>query len=68
VAPKRALVVTVWNPRVGFKVLTPSIPAARIDIRAAPEIDESLYEGAQRMAEQGAATARKLGFDAEALR
>ena len=67
VAPKRALVVTVWDPRVGFKVLTPSIPPAPIDIRAALEIDESLYEDARRMAEQGAATARNLGFDAEAL-
>jgi hypothetical protein len=67
VAPKPALVVTVWDPRVGFGVLTPSVPPAPIDIRAALEIDESLNEGAQRMAEQGAATARQLGFDAEAL-
>ena len=66
-APKPALVVTVWDPRVGFEVLTRSIPPVPIDIRAALEIDESLYEGAQRMAEQGAAPARQLGFDAEAL-
>jgi nucleotide-binding universal stress UspA family protein len=67
VAPNRALVVNVWDPRVGFKVLTPSIPPVPIDLRAALEIDESLYEGARRMAEQGAATARQLGFDAEPL-
>jgi nucleotide-binding universal stress UspA family protein len=60
-------VVTVWEPRAGFEGLTPIMPPAPIDIRAALEIDESLYEGAQRMAEQGAATARQLGVDAEGL-
>jgi len=66
-APKRALVVTVWEPSVGFEVLQPAIPPAVIDIRAALEVDEALYEGARRMAERGAMTARELGLDAEGL-
>jgi nucleotide-binding universal stress UspA family protein len=66
-APKRALVVTVWEPTVGFEVLPPTIVPAPLDIRAALEIDESIYEGARRMAEQGAAIARQLGLGAEGL-
>lgn len=66
-APKQALVVTVWEPRAAYEVLAPSLPPAPIDIRVALEVEEALYEGARRTAEQGAAEARELGFDAEGL-
>ena len=66
-APKRALVVTVWEPAVGYEFLLPGIAPAPIDIRAALLADEPLYEGAQRLAEHGAAQARQLGLDAEGL-
>jgi len=66
-APKRALVVTVWEPDVGYEVLVPGVAPAPIDIRAALLVDETLYEGAQRLAEHGAAQARQLGLDAEGM-
>jgi nucleotide-binding universal stress UspA family protein len=65
--PRRALVVTVWEVGVGYTLLTPTIAPAPVDIRAKLEVDEALYEGAQRLAEQGAARAREFGLDAESL-
>jgi nucleotide-binding universal stress UspA family protein len=64
---RQALVVTVWEPGVPYELVQPTIPPAPIDIRFALEVDESLYERAQRMAEQGAAIARDLGLKAEGL-
>ena len=63
-----ALVVVVWEAGAGFELVAdPLLPPAPIDIRTALEIDEKLWEGAQRLAEQGAALARKCGLDAEGL-
>jgi nucleotide-binding universal stress UspA family protein len=62
-----ALVVTVWEPGVGYVLLTPTIAPAPIEIRATLEVDEALYERARQLAEEGATTARELGFDAEGL-
>jgi nucleotide-binding universal stress UspA family protein len=67
VSDRQALVVTVWEPGVPYELMQPTIPPAPIDIRFALEVDESLYERAQRMAEQGAAIARDLGLKAEGL-
>lgn len=64
---EEALVVTVHEARVGFQLLTPTIAPAPVDIRAALEIDEALYEPAQKLAEHGAATAWALGLEAEGL-
>ena len=66
-APKRALVVTVWEPDVECEALAPGVAPVPIDIRAALLVDETLYEGAQRLAEHGAAQARQLGLDAEGM-
>lgn len=66
-APKPALVVTVWEQDVGYEVLVPGIAPAPIDIRAALLVDETLYEGAQRLAEHGAAQAQQLGLDADGM-
>jgi nucleotide-binding universal stress UspA family protein len=68
---RRALVLVVWKSGLGFEVLEiPSVtglPPAPIDLRTALEIDQSLYERAQRLARRGAELARKAGFEAEAL-
>jgi nucleotide-binding universal stress UspA family protein len=65
------LVLVVWKSGLGFELLEmPSVaglPPAPIDIRTALEIDESLYESAQRLARKGAGIARDAGLEAEAL-
>lgn len=43
------------------------LQASRVDIRTALEIDETQYENAQRLESKGAALARDLGLDVEAL-
>jgi nucleotide-binding universal stress UspA family protein len=71
-APRPALVVVVYEPGVAFDLmLVPSLalePApAPIDIRTALEVDRAMYEGAQRLAQQGAELARRAGLDAQGL-
>jgi nucleotide-binding universal stress UspA family protein len=63
----RALVVVVWEPGVGFDLMPPTLTPAPIDIRAALEVDEQIYERARYLAEHGAELARKEGLDAEGL-
>jgi nucleotide-binding universal stress UspA family protein len=68
-APAPALVVVVWEAGLGFELLEnpPSITLAPIDIRAALDIDRSLYDTAQRLAETGAEVACQVGLDAAGL-
>jgi nucleotide-binding universal stress UspA family protein len=71
-APRPALVVVVWEAGMGFLVSslpagTLDIPPAPIDVRAALEVEDAMYERAQRLAEQGARQAREAGLDAEGL-
>jgi nucleotide-binding universal stress UspA family protein len=70
-AERRALVLVVWKAGLGFELLEiPSViglPPAPIDIRTALDIDQAMYEQAQRLAEKGARIAREAGFDAEPL-
>jgi nucleotide-binding universal stress UspA family protein len=71
-APRPALVIVVWKAGLGFELIelptaTLGLPPAPIDIRTAMDIDAALYEGAQRVARQGANLARKAGLDAEGL-
>ncbi|MFL5825316.1 MAG: universal stress protein [Thermoleophilaceae bacterium] len=70
-SPRRALVVVVFKEGVGFELLeAPTItgvPPAPIDVRTALEVDRSLAERAQRLAEQGAELARQAGLEAESL-
>jgi nucleotide-binding universal stress UspA family protein len=69
---RRALVVVVWEAGRAFDLMElPSValdlPPAGLDVRTAFEVDQAMYEQAQRLAQQGAALARELGFDAEGL-
>jgi nucleotide-binding universal stress UspA family protein len=66
-AKARALVAVVWEPGVGFDLMQPTLPPAPIDIRAALEVDEAMYERARQLAEQGAHRARKAGLEADGL-
>jgi nucleotide-binding universal stress UspA family protein len=67
-APRRALVVVVWEPGIPFELVSmPTLLPAPIDIRSALELDEKFYDAARRLAEQGAALAREAGFEAEGL-
>ena len=67
-APRRAIIVTVWEPGPAFQALaTPPAPLAPIDIRSAVELDQKLYEVAERLAEQDAEKARKAGLNATGL-
>jgi nucleotide-binding universal stress UspA family protein len=69
---RKAVVLTVWKAGLGFELVelpaaSIGLPPAPVDVRTAMEIDRSLYERAQRMAEHGAEVARQAGFDAEPL-
>jgi nucleotide-binding universal stress UspA family protein len=73
-APRRALVVVVWEAGRAFDLAalpTRAIelhPAeATLDIRRAFEVDQAMYRAAQRMAEHGAALATQAGLEAEGL-
>jgi nucleotide-binding universal stress UspA family protein len=66
--PRPALVVVVWESGTGFALVAdPTLTPAPIDLRAALEIDRALYEGAQRLAHQGANRACDAGLEAEGL-
>jgi nucleotide-binding universal stress UspA family protein len=66
-APRKALVVVVWEPGVAWDLMAPGIEPAPIDIRTALQIDDAVYEGARRLAERGAGIAREAGMEAEGL-
>ena len=69
VAPRRALVVVVWEAGAAYETLErpATIPAAPLDLRTALEADQAMYDGARALAERGAALATELGLDAESL-
>jgi nucleotide-binding universal stress UspA family protein len=71
-APRQALVVVVWEAGRAFELMTlPThaldMPPVSLDIRAAIEAEKAAYEAAERLAEQGAALASDLGYQAEGL-
>ncbi|MGA3217956.1 MAG: universal stress protein [Acidimicrobiales bacterium] len=68
-APAPAVIVVVWEADLGFELVdySPAFPVTPSDTRGALEIDQSIYEMAQRLAETGAEVARQGGLDAEAL-
>ncbi|MCU1654353.1 MAG: hypothetical protein JWQ60_5502 [Pseudonocardia sp.] len=68
-APRRAVVVVVWEAGRGFDLT--NVPShaldtglAPLDLRTGAELDQRLYAAARRLAEQGAAVAREGGLDA----
>ncbi|HYL52584.1 MAG TPA: universal stress protein [Acidimicrobiia bacterium] len=64
----RVLVAVVWEAGLGSALVdVPEIPPAPIDVRAALEIDKTLYDRARRLAQQGAQLAEKAGLEAEPL-
>jgi nucleotide-binding universal stress UspA family protein len=65
--PRPVLVVSVWQPGLAFEVTGPTLAPAPIDIRAALEIDEKLYEEARQTAARGADRAQRAGRDVESL-
>jgi nucleotide-binding universal stress UspA family protein len=71
-APRPALIVVVWKSGLGFELVAlPAagigLPPGPIDVRTALEVDRSLMEGAQQVAQHGAELARSVGLDAEPL-
>jgi nucleotide-binding universal stress UspA family protein len=71
-AGRPALVLVVWKQGLGFELLelptaTLGLPPARLDIRTALEIDETMRERALLLARKGAGLARDAGFEAEGL-
>jgi nucleotide-binding universal stress UspA family protein len=72
-AGHRALVVVVWKAGIAYELLTlPSIsagiPPTSVELRAAMEAEQRLYERALKLSEQGAQIAQEAGFkEAEGL-
>lgn len=70
-APRRALVVVVFEAGRGFEAATLPVkalePAAMLDVSGGFEAERAALEAAQRLAEQGAETARNAGLEAEGL-
>jgi nucleotide-binding universal stress UspA family protein len=66
--PVPLLVVVIWEAGLPFDLLAePTVDPAPVDIRAALELDQRLYDRARRWAEQAAADARELGRTAAGL-
>lgn len=67
--PRRALVVVVWKEDIALRAIDPPehLPPAALDIRTAQEVEQSMAERAQRLAQHGAEIAREGGLDAEGL-
>jgi len=70
-APRPAVVVVVWEAGRAFETLTLPVRALEapvsMDMSDACEAERAAYEAAERMAEQGAALAAELGYQAEGL-
>ena len=69
-APRTALVVTVWEAGRAFESAWPvsiEVPVPVVDIRVALEMEQAAYETAERTAMQGAARAMSMGLQAESL-
>jgi nucleotide-binding universal stress UspA family protein len=66
------LVVVVWEAGKAFDLATLPIrgfepPPTVLDIRTGFELDQAMYEAAQRTAQHGEALARAAGLDVESL-
>jgi nucleotide-binding universal stress UspA family protein len=68
-APKPALVVVVWEPGVPYELfaIPHDVTPAPLHVDVAVQLDRAVYEGAQRLAQQGADLAKKVGFEATGL-
>jgi nucleotide-binding universal stress UspA family protein len=71
-APRRALVVVVWEAGRAFEVATLPVkalemPRSALDMRGAFESERAAYEAAERLADHGTELARQAGLDSEGL-
>ena len=71
-APRRAVVVVVWEAGRAFEVATLPVkalemPRSTLDLRTAFESERAAYEAAERLADQGAALANQAGLEADGL-
>jgi nucleotide-binding universal stress UspA family protein len=71
-APRPAIVVVVWEAGRAFELATLPIrgfepPPTVVDIRVGFELDQAMYEAAQRTAQHGEALARDAGLDARSM-
>jgi nucleotide-binding universal stress UspA family protein len=69
---RRALVLSVWTPGVGWEAVelpaaSMGLPPAALDVNAALDVDHAMLERAQRVARHGAVLADEAGFEAEPL-
>ena len=69
---RRALVVTVWEPGLAYEASAMTadptgLGPEPVDPAAAQEVDDASQAHADRVAEDGAALAKSLGLQAEAL-
>jgi nucleotide-binding universal stress UspA family protein len=69
---RSAIVITVYKQGVGFEAaelptMTLGLPPAPLDVRTAMEIEEEIYEGARKRAQEGADLANESGFEAEGM-
>jgi nucleotide-binding universal stress UspA family protein len=69
---RRALVVTVWEPGLAYETSAMTADPAGlapepVDSRVAQEVDDASQAHADRVAKDGAALAKSLGLQAEAL-
>jgi nucleotide-binding universal stress UspA family protein len=62
-APRRALVLTVWQDSAAL----PSLAWAGAALPDLEDVFAAAHEGARRMAEEGAGIARATGFEANAI-
>jgi nucleotide-binding universal stress UspA family protein len=69
-APRAALVVLVWEAGRGFEAAWPvglEVPVPIVDLRTGLELEQEMYEAAERTARQGAALAMSMGLQAESV-
>jgi nucleotide-binding universal stress UspA family protein len=68
--PRRAVVVTVWEPDLGYEVAAMSSPTdlegagpGAFDVAEAQEVNDALRARAERIAHDGAELARSVGLE-----
>jgi nucleotide-binding universal stress UspA family protein len=71
-ATRPVLVVVVWEAgraylEAEWSAITLDVPVPTVDLRTAIELDQALYEAAERTAQHGAGLARSMGMQAESM-
>jgi nucleotide-binding universal stress UspA family protein len=70
--PRAALVLVVWEAGLALHALeiptaSVGLPPVPVDLRAGLELEQAMYERAQRLAQHGVELAREVGLEAEGL-